>query len=72
MSGDQTSPATLPRMMLAIQAGAFGGIEQLQLLSIPVPTPRKGEVLVRVGAAGWAPGMRSRARERSGSHYLCR
>jgi len=52
MSGDQTSPAASPRMMQAIQAMAFGGIEQLQLLSIAVPTPRKGEVLVRVGAAG--------------------
>jgi NADPH:quinone reductase-like Zn-dependent oxidoreductase len=38
--------------MQAVQVGAFGGIEQLRLSSIPVPTPREGEVLVKVGAAG--------------------
>ena len=45
----------LPRNMRAAQVGAFGGIEQLHLSSISVPTPRKGEVLVRVGAAGVGP-----------------
>src|SRR5215813_3684271 len=45
----------LPRNMRAVQVGAFGGIEQLHLSSISVPTPRKGEVLVRVGAAGVGP-----------------
>src|SRR5215470_3890741 len=44
-----------PRNMRAAQVGAFGGIEQLHLSSIPVPTPRRGEVLVRVGAAGVGP-----------------
>jgi hypothetical protein len=42
----------LPRKMRAVQVGAFGGIEQLHLSSISVPTPRKGEVLVRVGGVG--------------------
>jgi NADPH:quinone reductase-like Zn-dependent oxidoreductase len=41
--------------MRAVQVGAFGGIEQLHLSSIPVPTPHRGEVLVRVGAAGMGP-----------------
>jgi NADPH:quinone reductase-like Zn-dependent oxidoreductase len=41
--------------MRAVQVGAFGGIEQLRLSSIPVPTPSRGEVLVRVGAAGVGP-----------------
>jgi NADPH:quinone reductase-like Zn-dependent oxidoreductase len=45
----------LPRTMRAVEVGAFGGIEKLQLSSIPVPTPRRGEVLVRVGAAGVGP-----------------
>src|SRR5262249_13849026 len=45
----------LPRNMRAVQVSAFGGIEQLHLSSISVPTPRKGEVLVRVGAAGVGP-----------------
>ena len=45
----------LPRNMRAAQVGAFGGIEQLHLSSISVPTPRKGEVLVRVGGAGVGP-----------------
>jgi NADPH:quinone reductase-like Zn-dependent oxidoreductase len=54
-SGDQMPSAALPRIMRAVQVGAFGGIEQLHLSSISVPTPRKGEVLVRVGAAGVGP-----------------
>ena len=41
--------------MRAVQIGAFGGVEQLHLSSIPVPTPRGGEVLVKVGAAGVGP-----------------
>jgi NADPH:quinone reductase-like Zn-dependent oxidoreductase len=41
--------------MRAVQVGAFGGVDQLHLSSIPVPMPRKGEVLVRVGAAGVGP-----------------
>jgi NADPH:quinone reductase-like Zn-dependent oxidoreductase len=41
--------------MRAVQVGAFGGTEQLRLSSIPVPAPRGGEVLVRVGAAGVGP-----------------
>jgi NADPH:quinone reductase-like Zn-dependent oxidoreductase len=54
MCEDQMPSAALP-IMRAIQVGAFGGIEQLHLSSIPVPTPRRGEVLVRVGAAGVGP-----------------
>jgi NADPH:quinone reductase-like Zn-dependent oxidoreductase len=45
----------LPRNMRAVQVGAFGGIEQLRLSSISLPIPRKGEVLVKVGAAGVGP-----------------
>jgi NADPH:quinone reductase-like Zn-dependent oxidoreductase len=55
MSGDQMPSAALPRIMRAVQVGAFGGVEQLHLSSIPVPTPRRGEVLVKVGAAGVGP-----------------
>lgn len=55
MSGDQMPSAALPPVMRAIQIGAFGGIEQLHLSSIPVPAPNRGEALVRVGAAGVGP-----------------
>jgi NADPH:quinone reductase-like Zn-dependent oxidoreductase len=41
--------------MRAVQVGAFEGVEQLHLSSIPVPSPRRGEVLVEVGAAGLGP-----------------
>jgi NADPH:quinone reductase-like Zn-dependent oxidoreductase len=55
MWDDRKPSAALPRITRAVQVDAFGGIEQLHLSSIPVPTPRRGEVLVRVGAAGVGP-----------------
>lgn len=55
MSDDQTPSPAPPRMMRAVQVRAFGGIEQLHLSSVPVPTPGRGKVLVRVGAAGVGP-----------------
>jgi Alcohol dehydrogenase GroES-like domain len=55
MSDNQMPSAALPLIMRAIRVGAFGGIEQLHLSSIPVPTPGRGEVLVRVRAAGVGP-----------------
>jgi hypothetical protein len=63
MSNDQM----FPRIMRAVQIGAFGGIGQLHLSSISVPTLRKGEVLVRVDAGG-PPGMRWCATEGAGLH----
>jgi NADPH2:quinone reductase len=41
--------------MKAIQVHNFGGPEVLQLEEIPTPKPGKGEVLVRVKAAGVNP-----------------
>ena len=38
--------------MLAIQAVAAGGPEVLQVVEIPVPQPRPGQVLVRHAAVG--------------------
>jgi NADPH2:quinone reductase len=38
--------------MRAIQQQEFGGPEVLQLVDLPVPTPRDGEVLIRVTRAG--------------------
>jgi NADPH:quinone reductase-like Zn-dependent oxidoreductase len=55
MWDDRKPLAALPRIMSAIQVSTFGSIEQLHLSSIPVPTPRRGEVLVRVSAAGVGP-----------------
>lgn len=44
--GDRNSPAT----MRAAQLHRYGGPEVLTIGTLPVPTPRAGEVLVRVGA----------------------
>lgn len=44
--------AILPEMMTAIEISAPGGPEVLVSCQRPVPTPQKGEVLIRVAAAG--------------------
>jgi NADPH:quinone reductase-like Zn-dependent oxidoreductase len=41
--------------MQAITVSAFGGPEVMELTEVPVPTPKPGEVLVRVLAAGVGP-----------------
>jgi len=67
MCGDgRKRSAALPQMMPAWEPDAFGRIEQLHLSSIPVPTPRIGEVLVRVGAAGVVPPRCAGARRKGG------
>ncbi|GAA0242954.1 zinc-binding dehydrogenase [Saccharothrix mutabilis subsp. mutabilis] len=38
--------------MRALRQGSWGGPSDLELVEVPVPSPRDGEVLVRVGAAG--------------------
>jgi len=43
---------SLPLEMTAIEIAAPGGPEQLKPARRPVPRPGKGEVLVRVAAAG--------------------
>jgi len=43
---------TLPTTMRAVRVHAPGGAEVLQVESVPLPAPRRGEVLVRVEAAG--------------------
>ena len=42
----------LPVTMKAVGLKAPGGVDQLQLVELPVPLPRPGEVLVQVKAAG--------------------
>ncbi|HZD51627.1 MAG TPA: NAD(P)H-quinone oxidoreductase [Woeseiaceae bacterium] len=42
----------LPRDMKAVGIAHPGGPEVLELVSMPVPAPRHGEVLIRVAAAG--------------------
>ena len=75
MWDDRKPSAALPRIMRAVQVGAFGGIEQLHLSSIPVPMPRRGEVLVRVCAAGVgvppAPAQLNHLRFESASLIVC-
>lgn len=46
-----TTPST-PTTMRAIQYRAAGGPEVISLEQVPVPQPGKGEVLVKIGAAG--------------------
>lgn len=42
----------LPVTMKAVGVKAPGGVDQLQLVELPVPSPRPGEVLIQVKAAG--------------------
>ena len=42
----------IPDVMRAVEIAAPGGPEQLRPVSRPTPRPGKGEVLVRVAAAG--------------------
>ena len=43
---------TIPKMMRAVEISAPGGPEVLRLAERPTPVPGKGEVLVKVAAAG--------------------
>ena len=38
--------------MRALVCAAYGAIENLRIEDVPVPKPKAGEILVRVGAAG--------------------
>lgn len=42
----------LPVSMRAVGVKAPGGVDQLELIELPVPSPRPGEVLIQVKAAG--------------------
>lgn len=44
--------AQLPVSMRAVRVKAPGGVDQLELIELPVPMPGPGEVLVQVKAAG--------------------
>ena len=45
----------VPATMKAVRVAAFGGYEQMTLTDVAVPLPQKGQVLVRVAAAGVGP-----------------
>src|SRR5438045_639996 len=47
--------ATMTATMKAVQIHAFGGPDVLQFEEVPRPEPRKGEMLIRVSAAGVNP-----------------
>jgi NADPH:quinone reductase len=47
-----TQASQLPVSMKGVVLKAPGGVDQLRLEDLPVPSPRPGEVLVRVHAAG--------------------
>lgn len=44
-----------PNKMRAIAIQQFGGVKELQLMELPIPTPQSGEVLIRVLASGINP-----------------
>lgn len=48
----RTTAAHLPVSMRAVGVKAPGGVDQLELVELPVPSPKPGEVLVQVKAAG--------------------
>jgi len=52
-SGSHESP--LPGLMRAVRVHQFGGIEAIRFEEVPRPAPAKGQVLVRVKAAGVGP-----------------
>lgn len=43
---------TLPSSMTAVEITANGGPEVLQPATVPVPTPKAGEILIKVAFAG--------------------
>jgi NADPH:quinone reductase-like Zn-dependent oxidoreductase len=51
----EREPATLPKTMKAVRIHAYGGPEVLQCEDAPCPRPGRGELLVRVHAAGVNP-----------------
>ncbi|WP_211332471.1 zinc-binding dehydrogenase [Nocardioides aurantiacus] len=52
VSPGRPSPSTLPSSMRAMVTTRHGGLDAIELRRVPVPGPRPGEVVVRVGAAG--------------------
>lgn len=49
---DMSFAMHLPQSMRFVDLPAFGAAEVMQLSSGPLPSPRAGEILVRVEAAG--------------------
>ncbi len=42
--------------MKAVRFNRYGGIDVLEIAEVPRPVPKRGEVLIRVKAAGINPG----------------
>jgi len=50
--------SSIPTQMKAIAIDSFGGVDKLKILTLPVPQPEKGEVLIKIAFAGvavWDP-----------------
>src|SRR4029078_3869998 len=58
--------SSLPDSMRAVEIAGHGGPEVLRLVERPMPTPGRGEVLIKVAAAGVKrPGIMQRLRQKS-------
>src|SRR5258706_8466851 len=58
---DSTTGSSIPDVMKAAAIDRFGGPEVLHTQSLPVPTPKPKEVLIRLDSAGigvWDPDVR--------------
>ena len=55
MNPSPSSKSNLPKQMSAAVVARFGGIDAIEVATIPVPKPAPGEVLLQVYAAGVGP-----------------
>ncbi len=63
---------SIPEQMKAAAIDRFGGAELLHIKSLPVPTPRRGEILLRVDTAGvgaWDPYFREGGFDDGRTHF---
>src|SRR5439155_23749531 len=48
--GTGAAAMTVPSEMTAVVADAFGGLAKLHVATVPVPVPKRGQVLVKIHA----------------------
>ena len=50
------SPRKMRSMPKAVRLQAYGGVDVLEIVDVPKPEPKAGQIVVRVVAAGLNPG----------------